>query len=70
MSVVEVPGPTQIQRVPDERTDPLVIDHEYPPGELLCGHIEDRLLACEATVERANADRDWIRNRQYGRKGQ
>ena len=56
-----------LERIPDERTAPLVIPHEYPEGDLVCGHIEDRLQSCEATVESANADRQWIRDRQNKR---
>jgi hypothetical protein len=60
--LIEVPTPV-LQRVPDERTAPLRIPHEYP-DQILGGDVEARLLQCEQIVDLANADREWIRNRQ------
>lgn len=60
---MEIPRPT-LQRIDAERTEPLAIPHEYPSGDITGGDVERRLAACEATVDQANADRQWIRDRQ------
>jgi len=55
-----------MQRIPDERIAPLTIEARMPDGRVPNGALEDRLLRCEAVVERADADRCWIRCRQDG----
>ena len=64
VELIEVPGPAVIQPVPDNYVQPLSIPHQYPAGPITNADIEARLLACEATVDRANTDRAWIKNRQ------
>lgn len=54
------------QEIPDERIDPLTLENRL--GETVTnGDIESRLLRCESVIERANADRCWIRCRQAER---
>lgn len=65
---IDVPMPV-LQRVPNDKIDPLVIEHELPDGDLHGRDVEARLLACEAAVTQANADRAWIRERQARRSG-
>lgn len=64
-TLVEVPVAV-MQTIPEDRIKPLAIENQLPPGNVPNGAIEDRLLRCEAVVERANADRCWIRCRQGG----
>lgn len=57
-------------RIPDERIEHLVLKNEYPEIDstsdprLPNPALEARILACEAVVARANADRAWARDRQ------
>lgn len=52
-----------IVQVPATRTDPLIL-REYPEGVLYCSDLEDEILYLETVVDRANADRAWIRERE------
>lgn len=57
-----------LQRIPDERVDPLTVTNDLPPdGDATNGQLEQRIEKLEQAVQRANADRAWIRNRQKQR---
>lgn len=62
MTTIEVPVPV-LQRVPENRTAPIRVP-EYPEGVITNGDLERRILDLEALIERCNADRQWIRNRE------
>lgn len=62
--IVEVPVET-LTKVPAARTEPIVVEG-YADGPITNGDIDERMQRLEEAVERANADREWIRNREGG----
>lgn len=63
-TLIEVPFPV-VQRIPEQRIEPLILPNRLP-GQMTNGDVEARLLDAEEVIQRANADRCWIRCRQDG----
>lgn len=58
--------PTEVlTKIPDERTEPLDFPSwPLPPYMIRNGDLEERIRLLEETVAEANADRQWIRDRE------